>query len=133
MVMNAVLFVAIVMVGCISSHGMCSSFQTAWFFVKDQLKSFLLQCLLVPLVTGGLVLVIKWGGAYFYIYAWLFVLLVSLVSADTCNLLHSSCLYMCFCRLLSLSIMTTSLLCLINTLLSLTDSSKQPLKNWLLH
>ena len=43
------------------------------------MKSFLLQCALAPLVTGGLVFVIKWGGAYFYIYAWLFVLVVSLV------------------------------------------------------
>ena len=53
--------------------------QTPWFFIKDQVKSFLLQCVLVPLIAGGLVAVIKWGGAYFYIYAWLFVLVVSLV------------------------------------------------------
>ena len=59
------------------------SLQTPWFFIKDQVKSFLLQCVLVPLVTGGLVFVIKWGGAYFYIYAWLFVLVVSLVCRST--------------------------------------------------
>ena len=47
------------------------------------MKSFLLHSVLTLLVAGGLVAVIKWGGAYFYIYAWLFVLVVSLVCHET--------------------------------------------------
>ena len=54
--------------------------QTPWFFAKDQVKYFLLQALLNSAIMAGLVAVIKWGGEYFYIYAWIFVLIVSLVS-----------------------------------------------------
>lgn len=53
--------------------------QTAWFFIKDHIKSFLLQAVLIPLICSGLIFVIKWGGEHFYIYAWTFLFIVTLV------------------------------------------------------
>ena len=35
--------------------------------------------MLVPLIVAGLISVIKWGGEYFYVYAWLFVFIVTMV------------------------------------------------------
>ncbi|XP_069466167.1 CAAX prenyl protease 1 homolog [Ambystoma mexicanum] len=53
--------------------------QTVAFFFKDALKKFLVtQCILLP-VTSLLLYIIKIGGDYFFIYAWLFTLVVSLV------------------------------------------------------
>lgn len=49
------------------------------FFFKDAMKKFLVtQCILLP-VTSLLLYIIKIGGDYFFIYAWLFTLVVSLV------------------------------------------------------
>ena len=44
------------------------------------MKSFILQCVFLPAIIAGLIFVVKWGGEYFYIYAWLFVLVITLVS-----------------------------------------------------
>ncbi|XP_053563176.1 CAAX prenyl protease 1 homolog [Bombina bombina] len=53
--------------------------QTLGFFFKDAVKKFLVtQCILLP-VTSLLLYIIKIGGDYFFIYAWLFTLIVSLV------------------------------------------------------
>ncbi|XP_007492914.1 CAAX prenyl protease 1 homolog isoform X3 [Monodelphis domestica] len=53
--------------------------QTLGFFAKDALKKFIVtQCILLP-VTSLLLYIIKIGGDYFFIYAWLFTLVVSLV------------------------------------------------------
>ncbi|XP_053310704.1 CAAX prenyl protease 1 homolog [Spea bombifrons] len=53
--------------------------QTLTFFFKDAIKKFLVtQCILLP-VTALLLYIIKIGGDYFFIYAWLFTLVVSLV------------------------------------------------------
>uniref|UniRef100_A0A8C6WF91 CAAX prenyl protease n=1 Tax=Neogobius melanostomus TaxID=47308 RepID=A0A8C6WF91_9GOBI len=53
--------------------------QTLGFFFKDALKKFVVtQCILLP-VTSLLLYIIKMGGDYFFIYAWLFTLGVSLV------------------------------------------------------
>lgn len=53
--------------------------QTLGFFFKDAVKKFLVtQCILLP-VTSLLLYIIKIGGDYFFIYAWLFTLVVSLV------------------------------------------------------
>ncbi|XP_028937320.1 CAAX prenyl protease 1 homolog [Ornithorhynchus anatinus] len=53
--------------------------QTLGFFVKDAIKKFVVtQCILLP-VTSLLLHIIKIGGDYFFIYAWLFTLAVSLV------------------------------------------------------
>lgn len=56
------------------------SLQTLGFFFKDAIKKFIVtQCILLP-VTSLLLYIIKIGGDYFFIYAWLFTLVVSLVS-----------------------------------------------------
>uniref|UniRef100_A0A8C2F793 CAAX prenyl protease n=1 Tax=Cyprinus carpio TaxID=7962 RepID=A0A8C2F793_CYPCA len=53
--------------------------QTLGFFLKDALKKFAVtQCILLP-VTSLLLYIIKIGGDYFFIYAWLFTLIVSLI------------------------------------------------------
>ncbi|XP_067862856.1 CAAX prenyl protease 1 homolog [Heptranchias perlo] len=53
--------------------------QTLGFFFKDAVKKFAVtQCILLP-VTSLLLYIIKIGGDYFFIYAWLFTLIVSLV------------------------------------------------------
>lgn len=53
--------------------------QTLGFFLKDTVKKFAVtQCILLP-VTALLLYIIKIGGDYFFIYAWLFTLCVSLV------------------------------------------------------
>ncbi|XP_010877922.1 CAAX prenyl protease 1 homolog [Esox lucius] len=53
--------------------------QTLGFFLKDAVKKFIVtQCILLP-VTSLLLYIIKIGGDYFFIYAWLFTLVVSLV------------------------------------------------------
>ncbi|XP_077095704.1 CAAX prenyl protease 1 homolog [Siphateles boraxobius] len=53
--------------------------QTLGFFLKDALKKFAVtQCILLP-VTTLLLYIIKIGGDYFFIYAWLFTLIVSLI------------------------------------------------------
>ncbi|KAM6335265.1 CAAX prenyl protease 1 homolog isoform 3-T3 [Alca torda] len=52
---------------------------TLGFFFKDAIKKFIVtQCILLP-VTSLLLYIIKIGGDYFFIYAWLFTLVVSLV------------------------------------------------------
>lgn len=54
--------------------------QTLGFFLRDAVKKFVVtQCILLP-VTSLLLYIIKIGGDYFFIYAWLFTLAVSLVS-----------------------------------------------------
>ncbi|KAJ7989219.1 hypothetical protein DPEC_G00317230 [Dallia pectoralis] len=53
--------------------------QTLGFFLTDAVKKFVVtQCILLP-VTSLLLYIIKIGGDYFFIYAWLFTLVVSLV------------------------------------------------------
>uniref|UniRef100_A0A3B4A8V0 CAAX prenyl protease n=1 Tax=Periophthalmus magnuspinnatus TaxID=409849 RepID=A0A3B4A8V0_9GOBI len=53
--------------------------QTLGFFFKDAVKKFFVtQCILLP-VTSLLLYIIKIGGDYFFIYAWLFTLGVSLI------------------------------------------------------
>lgn len=48
--------------------------------MKDAIKKFIVtQCILLP-VSSLLLYIIKIGGDYFFIYAWLFTLVVSLVS-----------------------------------------------------
>ena len=52
--------------------------QSAVFFIKDQIKSLLLSCAIVSIVMGGIVYIVQWGGAYFYVYAWIFLFVFSL-------------------------------------------------------
>ncbi|GCC35647.1 hypothetical protein chiPu_0014134 [Chiloscyllium punctatum] len=63
----------------IGRFGLGPEYETLGFFFKDALKKFAVtQCILLP-VTSLLLYIIKIGGDYFFIYAWLFTLIVSLV------------------------------------------------------
>ncbi|RUS81798.1 hypothetical protein EGW08_010435 [Elysia chlorotica] len=53
--------------------------QTLGFFVKDTLKHFAVTLVLALPITAMLIYIIQAGGDYFFIYAWLFTLVVSLV------------------------------------------------------
>ncbi|XP_071498680.1 CAAX prenyl protease 1 homolog [Diadema antillarum] len=51
--------------------------QTLGFFVKDQLKKFVvMQAISLP-ILAGLLFIIRMGGQYFFIYAWAFTLVIS--------------------------------------------------------
>lgn len=53
--------------------------QTLRFYIWDQFKKFVvMQAISLPIVAI-LIAVIKFGGDYFFIYAWLFVFVTSLV------------------------------------------------------
>lgn len=53
--------------------------QTPMFFAKDQIKKFIvMQCISLPIVSG-LIYIIQIGGDYFFIYAWIFTFVVSLL------------------------------------------------------
>jgi STE24 endopeptidase len=60
--------------------------QTPWFFAKDQLKQFILGCVINSTLLSALVWVIQWGGQYFYLYAWgvvgVFVLVLMTIYPD---------------------------------------------------
>ncbi|PIO25115.1 hypothetical protein AB205_0036090, partial [Aquarana catesbeiana] len=64
---------------CPALWGLVIGVPTLGFFFKDAVKKFLVtQCILLP-VTSLLLYIIKIGGDYFFVYAWLFTLVVSLV------------------------------------------------------
>lgn len=52
--------------------------QTVGFFFKDLVKKLLVSMLIGLPVTSALIWIIKWGGDFFFLYAWVFSLLVSL-------------------------------------------------------
>ena len=58
----------------------CLFQQTPGFFVKDQIKKFLVTLVIALPITSLLIYIIKIGGDYFFIYVWVFLLVVSLVS-----------------------------------------------------
>merc|ERR1711973_539766 len=52
--------------------------QTAGFFVKDQIKKFIIgQLIMLPLIAI-IVKIVQWGGEYFFVYLWLFVVVFTL-------------------------------------------------------
>ncbi|CAL1531659.1 unnamed protein product [Lymnaea stagnalis] len=53
--------------------------QTLGFYFKDTAKHLLVTTAIALPVTAALILIIQAGGTYFFIYAWLFILVVSLV------------------------------------------------------
>ncbi|KAF6032677.1 ZMPSTE24 [Bugula neritina] len=53
--------------------------QTMSFFIKDQIKSFVIFQSITLVIMSGLIYIIKVGGDYFFIYCWVFVIVVSLV------------------------------------------------------
>lgn len=61
------------------------SFQTLGFFFKDQVKKYILMQVISLPILSGLLYIIKIGGQYFFIYAWVFTLVISLVSQDICQ------------------------------------------------
>ena len=78
-------------------------FQTAGFYIKDQIKKFVvMQAILLP-ITATLIFIIKAGGDYFFIYAWFFTFVVSLVGASWvfCS---CSCSFFVLCYLLEWSL-----------------------------
>lgn len=52
--------------------------QTPAFFVKDQIKKFLVSMAIALPITALLIYIIKIGGDYFFIYVWVFLLVVAL-------------------------------------------------------
>jgi STE24 endopeptidase len=52
--------------------------QTFGFFVKDQIKKFSVSIVLTFPILSLLLFIIRIGGDYFFIYAWLFITIVSL-------------------------------------------------------
>ncbi|RNA23761.1 CAAX prenyl protease 1 -like protein [Brachionus plicatilis] len=54
--------------------------QTFVFFMKDNLKKLLVSMALSLPILALLLYIIKIGGDYFFIYAWVFITIVSLVS-----------------------------------------------------
>ena len=52
--------------------------QTFGFFVKDNIKKFVLSLVLTIPILSLLIFIIRIGGDYFFIYAWLFITVVSL-------------------------------------------------------
>jgi len=63
--------------------------QTLGFFFKDLAKKFAVTLALALPVTALLLYIIKIGGTYFFIYAWVFVLVISLVRVCTCTVMCS--------------------------------------------
>jgi STE24 endopeptidase len=52
--------------------------QTIGFFIKDNIKKFVVSFVLTIPILALLLFIIRIGGDYFFIYAWLFITLVSL-------------------------------------------------------
>lgn len=57
--------------------------KTPMFFFKDQVKSVVLQLVLIPPIFLGLLYTIQVGGRAFFIYAWLFLAAVTFVRQHT--------------------------------------------------
>lgn len=53
--------------------------QTIGFFFKDLVKKLIVSCILMLPITALLLYIIKAGGDYFFIYAWAFMLITSLL------------------------------------------------------
>lgn len=52
--------------------------QTFGFFVKDQIKKFIVMLLIAAPITALMIYIIKMGGDYFFIYVWAFLFVVSI-------------------------------------------------------
>jgi STE24 endopeptidase len=53
--------------------------QTLGFFIKDTVKKFVVSIALIVPIISLLLYIIQIGGDYFFIYAWLFLTIISLV------------------------------------------------------
>ncbi|XP_050429390.1 CAAX prenyl protease 1 homolog [Adelges cooleyi] len=52
--------------------------QTMNFFIKDNLKEFLLIQVIGLPITAASIAIVKWGGRYFFIWLWVFAVVTSL-------------------------------------------------------
>ncbi|CAF0822142.1 unnamed protein product [Rotaria sordida] len=55
--------------------------QTIGFFIKDTIKKLLVTLILMLLMFSLLIKIIQIGGDYFFVYAWLFITIMSLIIA----------------------------------------------------
>lgn len=53
--------------------------QTAGFFIKDQIKSFVVSILLSLPIASAVIYIVQIGGTYFFVWLWAFVGVVSLL------------------------------------------------------
>lgn len=52
--------------------------QTLGFFFKDLVKKLIVSTALTLPITAAIIWIVKWGGDYFFVYAWGFTLVVSI-------------------------------------------------------
>ena len=55
------------------------SFKTFSFFIKDNIKKYLVSVAITMPILSLLIYIIRIGGDYFFIYAWLFTTVITLV------------------------------------------------------
>lgn len=53
--------------------------QTAGFFIKDQIKSFIVSIVLSMPIASAVIYIVQIGGPYFFVWLWVFVGVVSLL------------------------------------------------------
>jgi len=53
--------------------------QTPFFFIKDQIKAFIVSNFLSIPIIAAIVYIVQIGGSYFFVYLWAFVGVISLV------------------------------------------------------
>ena len=52
--------------------------QTAGFFAVDQVKKFVVSQAIQAPILAGVIKIVHWGGDYFFVYLWGFVVLITL-------------------------------------------------------
>merc|ERR1719312_1850464 len=52
--------------------------QTIGFFVKDQVKKFVVGQVIQSPILAGIIKIVYWGGDYFFVYLWLFAVAMTL-------------------------------------------------------
>lgn len=52
--------------------------QTIPFFIKDQIKTYIVANIIMVPIMAGIVYIVKWGGDYFFVYLWVFTFVVSM-------------------------------------------------------
>jgi len=52
--------------------------QTIGFFVKDQVKKFVIGQVIQAPILAGIIKIVYWGGDYFFVYLWLFAVAMTL-------------------------------------------------------
>ena len=52
--------------------------QTPSFYVKDQIKKFVIGQMIQAPILAGVIKIVYWGGDYFFIYLWMFAVVITL-------------------------------------------------------